>query len=94
MDPRQILRDYIATQGTYADAASALGCSRIMIQKVLGGRRGVGKGMAHQWADKSGGALKFGDMVRIEATAPDGKQVPKAKAAKRKPRKARARGRK
>jgi hypothetical protein len=50
--------------------------------------------MAHQWADKSGGALKFGDMVRIEATAPDGKQVPKAKAAKRKPRKARARGRK
>ena len=94
MDPRQILRNYVASCGTYQDAADKLGCARITIQKVLGGQRGVGKGMAHQLADKSGGALKFGDMVRIEATAPDGKQAPKAKAAKDKPRKARARGRK
>ena len=65
MDPRQILRDYVATCGTYEDAADKLGCARITIQKVLGGQRGVGKELAYTWEANSGGALQFSDMIRI-----------------------------
>lgn len=88
MDPRQILRDYVASCGTYQDAADKFGCARITIQKVLGGQRGVGKELAYALEANSGGALQFADMIRIEQVATQ------AKRANRKPRKARARGRK
>ena len=72
MDPRQILRNYIATHGTQEAASEALDCARITLSKVLAGTRGVGKGMAKRWERRTRGELKFADMIRIDKTKSEG----------------------
>ena len=89
MDPRNTLERYIKKVGGYEAAAAILGCAEITLRSVINGWRGVGKTMAEMWEEASGGQLLAKNMVWIKAT----KEAP-AKAAKRKPRKARARGRK
>ncbi len=102
MDPREKLRQYIASAGGYVKASDIRDCAEITLRSVMNGWRGVSKNRAAMWQaateahQKNRAAigkkanprmmLRADEIVWIRAT----KQAPGAA----KPRKARAGGRK